>query len=111
LERITGQLDTLKYSDLIKFFEVYPKVTHIYQHTMNSELHGAFLRKLEGPMQDARFPMKDLCRILDILVTVAPYASRDSDKVVMGILTMLKKNIYGIPKEHFTSTMANLLEF
>ena len=30
LERITTQIDTLKYSDLIKFFEVFPKVTHIY---------------------------------------------------------------------------------
>ena len=35
---------TVKYSDLIKFFEVFPNVTYIYDHTMNSELYQVFIK-------------------------------------------------------------------
>lgn len=36
----------MKYSDMIRFFEVYPDVTYIFDSTMTDELYSAFLAKL-----------------------------------------------------------------
>ncbi len=40
IEHIVPQLDQLGYSDMIKFFELFPQVTYIYDHTMNTEIHN-----------------------------------------------------------------------
>ena len=41
-----SQQHSMKYSDMIRFFEVYPDVTYIYDSTMTAEIHDAFLAKL-----------------------------------------------------------------
>lgn len=38
--RTPGQL---KYSDLLRFFEIYPEVSYIYNNTMSSEVYGQFV--------------------------------------------------------------------
>ena len=68
IERITAGINALKYTDTLKFFEVYPKVSYIYDHTMNEELFAVFLHKLRPVLQDKKFPTDDLCRVFNILV-------------------------------------------
>ena len=63
----------MKYSDMIRFFEVYPEVTYIYDSTMTPELHDAFLSKLLSVLDDKRMPVEDVCRAFNILVRLSPY--------------------------------------
>ena len=64
----------MKYSDMIRFFEVYPSVSYIYDSTMTAELHDAFLAKLKTVVSDKRMPVEDLCRVFNILVKLSPYS-------------------------------------
>ena len=59
---------------MIRFFEVYPNVTYIYDSTMTTELHDAFLAKLKTVIEDKRIPVEDVCRAFNILVRLSPYS-------------------------------------
>lgn len=65
---------TVKYMDLIKFFEVFPDVSYIYDHTMNSELYKFFMGQIKQVLGNNRFPTEDLCRVFNILVRISPYS-------------------------------------
>ena len=68
---------TVKYSDMVKFLEVFPKVTYIYEHTMTKELYSAFLARVKEVINDKKMPTEDLCRVFNILVRIAPYSNFD----------------------------------
>jgi len=38
--------NTLKYSDMIRFFEIFPEVNYIYDNSMSEELYLSFLNKI-----------------------------------------------------------------
>ena len=59
---------------MVKFFEVFPRVTYIYEHTMTKELYSAFLARLKDVVSDRKMPTEDLCRVFNILVKIAPYS-------------------------------------
>jgi len=67
----------LKYSDLLKFFEIYPEVTYIYQNTMTAEMYWEFVRTIHPVMKDKKFPTEDVCRVFNILIRISPYFDRD----------------------------------
>ena len=68
---------TVKYSDMVKFLEVFPQVTYIYEHTMTKELYSAFLARVKEVINDRKMPTEDLCRVFNILVRIAPYSNFD----------------------------------
>lgn len=37
---------SLKYSDMLRFFEIFPEVSYIYDNTMTDELYTAFIEKI-----------------------------------------------------------------
>ena len=37
----------LSYSDMIRFFQIFPRVTYIYDHSMNTDLHSIFISKVK----------------------------------------------------------------
>ena len=60
----------MKYSDLIKFFEVYPEVTYIFDNTMSQELYQKFEEKIAPLIKDKKFPIDDLCRVFNIMCSI-----------------------------------------
>lgn len=66
--------DEVKYSDMIRFFEVFPNVSYIYDHTMNTEIYQLFMRKISAVLASNRFPTDDLCRVFNILMRISPYS-------------------------------------
>jgi hypothetical protein len=65
--------ETLKYSDMIRFFEIFPEVSYIYENTMSEELYKLFAKKITPLMKDKKFPTEDICRVFNILVRISPY--------------------------------------
>ena len=63
----------LKYSDMLRFFEIYPDVSYIYENTMTPELYDQFVTTIWPLMQDKKFPTVDVCRTFNILVRICPY--------------------------------------
>lgn len=37
---------SLKYSDMLRFFEIFPEVSYIYENTMSEDLYKAFIAKI-----------------------------------------------------------------
>ena len=95
---------------MIRFFEVYPDVTYIFDSTMSNEIHEAFLAKLNTVIDAKRLPMEDLCRVLNILVRLSAYSRFDDQKTYSKLLIRLRHSLHAVPKEHFTNTMASLVE-
>jgi hypothetical protein len=58
---------------MIRFFEIFPDVSYIYESTMNEELYMGFVKKIEKVMKDKKFPTEDICRVFNVLVRIAPY--------------------------------------
>ena len=75
-----NQSHAMKYSDMIRFFEVYPQVTYIFDSTMTEELHEAFLAKLKTVVEDKKMPVEDLCRAFNILVRLSAYSSFEEQR-------------------------------
>lgn len=46
IESVVPTLSTVGYSDMIKFFELFPKISYIYDHSMSTELHNVFVAKM-----------------------------------------------------------------
>ena len=65
----------VKYSDMIRFFEIYPNVTYIFAGTMSREIHDAFLSRLQVVIEDKKMPTEDLCRAFNVLVRLSPYST------------------------------------
>ncbi|MFN9908386.1 MAG: hypothetical protein ACK56F_20040, partial [bacterium] len=61
---------SVKYTDMIRFFEVFPNVSYIYDHTMNTALYKVFMAIIGHVVTNNRFPRDDLCRIFNILVRI-----------------------------------------
>jgi hypothetical protein len=109
----------LKYSDMIRFFEIFPEVSYIFDTTMNEELYKLFIFKIQSVMKDKKFPTEDVCRVFNILVRISPYqpqykTQKEAEPVHRFMSTLigrLRHSIYDIPKDYFTQTLANLLEF
>jgi hypothetical protein len=60
----------LKYSDMLRFFEMFPEVTYIYDSAMSEELYTVFANKIHSVMRDKKFPTEDVCRAFNILVRI-----------------------------------------
>ena len=69
-----GSNVNIKYADVIRFFEVYPDVTYIFDSTMTSEVHKAFLKRLKSVIGDKKMPIEDLCRAFNVLVRLSAYS-------------------------------------
>jgi len=95
---------------MIRFFEVYPQVTYIFDSTMSSELYLAFLAKLNTVIDDKKMPIEDLSRALNILVRLSAYSGFDEQKTYSKILAKLRHSMHGVPKEHVACTLASLIE-
>ena len=59
---------------MIRFFEVFPNVSYIYEHTMNTELYQIFMKRIKQVITNSKFPTEDLCRVFNILVRISPYS-------------------------------------
>eukprot|EP00347_Sterkiella_histriomuscorum_P005947 403354650 len=105
----------IKYSDMLRFFEIFPEVSYIYDNTMSEELYLAFIQKISEVIRDKKFPTEDLCRTFNILVRISPYEpakiAKENTKFMAELLGRIRHSIYDIPKEHFASTLCNLIEF
>lgn len=64
---------SIKYSDILKFFEIYPEVTYIYENSMSEEMYTLFTQKIQGVIKDKKFPTEDVCRVFNILVRISSY--------------------------------------
>lgn len=95
---------------MIRFYEIYPEVTYIFESTMTAELHEAFLAKINTVIDAKRLPMEDLCRVLNILVRLSAFSRFDEQKTYSKILIRLRHSLHAIPKEHFANTLASLTE-
>ena len=104
------KLGVLSYSDTIRFFELFPQVSYIYDHMMTNELQAQFQTKVMEIIKSRQLPPEDVCRIFNILATTTPYATADTDKVLHEVLGRLRHSLYSIPKEHLPLTMTNLIE-
>jgi hypothetical protein len=69
----------LSYTDVIRYFELYPRVSFLYDHTMTTELHQQMLDKFGVLLQNTRaLPTEDIARIFNILVQTSPYRTSDT---------------------------------
>ena len=96
---------------MIRFFEVYPEISYIYDSTMTSELYEAFMSKLNAIIEAKRLPMEDLCRVLNILVRLSTYSQFSEQKTFKKVLDRLRHSLHAVPKEYFANTLASLIEF
>jgi hypothetical protein len=96
---------------MLRFFEVFPQVSYIYDHTMTPQLYGVFMTKVKQVIKDKTFPTEDLCRVFNILVKISAYSNFDDQATFNEILSRMRHSLYNIPKKQFASTMANLIEF
>jgi hypothetical protein len=63
----------LKYSDMLRFFEIFPEVSYIFENIMSEELYKVFVQKISTVMKDKKFPTEDVSRVFNILVRISPY--------------------------------------
>lgn len=68
-----GASSGLKYSDMIRFFEIFPEVSYIYESSMSEEMYKQFTKKIQLVMKDKKFPTEDICRVFNIMVRISPY--------------------------------------
>jgi len=103
----------MKYSDLIRFFEVFPKVSYIYESRMNDNLYSTFLSTVKPVLMDKKFPIEDICRVFNILVKISPFTTwnEENNQITHELLGRLRSSVYDVPKEHFALTVSNLIEF
>lgn len=112
VDSLIPKINDLSYSDMIRFFELFPKISYIYDHTMTKEIHAKMLLKFkEVILKQKSLPTEDICKIFDILVQTTAFGSKDEVNVVNEVVKRLRSNLHGIPKELFAKTLANLIEF
>ena len=101
---------SVKYTDMIRFFEVFPNVSYIYDHTMNTALYKVFMAKIGQVITNNRFPTDDLCRIFNILVRISPYSQFNDQATFNELIGRMRHSLFNVPKEHFATTIANMIE-
>lgn len=102
--------DEMKYSDMIRFFEIFPTVSYIYDHTMTQDYYQVFMRKIKEVISNPRFPTDDLCRVFNILVKIAPYSKFNDQSIMTELVGRMRHSLFNIPKGHFCQTVANMVE-
>lgn len=95
---------------MIRFFEVFPNVTYIYDHTMSTDLYRAFMSKISQVIANNRFPTEDLCRVFNILVRISPYSQFNDQATFTELIGRIRHSLFNVPKDHFASTLANMIE-
>lgn len=109
--------DSLKYSDMLRFFEIFPEVSYIFENTMSEDLYRLFVQKISTVIKDKKFPTEDACRVFNILVRISSYQpsnTKESEplrRFMSELIGRLRHSIYDIPKEYFSLTLSNMLEF
>lgn len=86
---------------------------------MNEELFKLFVAKISFVMKDKKFPTEDVSRVFNILVRLSPYQPiyknpKDAEPIMRfmtELIGRIRQSIYDIPKDHFSLTLCNLLEF
>ena len=63
---------SVKYSDLLTFFEIYPEISYIYLNTMSEDTYSYFVATVAPLIKDKKVPTKDICRVFNILVRIGP---------------------------------------
>lgn len=100
---------------MLKFFEIFPEVSYIFENTMSEDLYMAFIQKISEVIKDKKFPTEDLCRTFNILVRISPYEptkiAKENTKFIAELLGRIRQSIYDIPKEYFALTLCNMIEF
>jgi hypothetical protein len=87
---------------MLRFFEIFPEVSYIYENTMSEELYKSFIGKISHVMKDKKFPTADVCRVFNILVRLSPYQPAGNDQVLKFITELvgrLRHSIYDVPKD------------
>ena len=98
--------DSLRYSDMLRFFEIFPEVSYIYDNTMTEELYSAFEDKIVGVLKDKKFPTEDVCRVFNVLVRISPYSpEKDTTGFLAELIGRLRHSVYDVPKEQVTFTL------
>lgn len=90
---------------------MFPKISYIYDHTMTSAIQAIFVTKINEIIKQKNLPTEDLCKIFDILVKTAAFGSKDYLSLVHEVMGRLRHSLHAIPKDHFPSTLCNLIEF
>lgn len=103
--------DNLKYSDMLRFFEIFPEVSYIFDNTMSEDLYRLFVQKISSVIKDKKFPTEDACRVFNILVRISSFQPPKESKFMPELIGRLRHSIYDIPKEYFSLTLSNMLEF
>jgi len=87
---------------------------------MSNDLYRAFITTMVQVIKDSKFPTEDAARVFNILISIAPYHFKGSldeqfedahYKFMFELVGRLRHSVYNVPKEHFTSTISNLVEF
>lgn len=58
---------------MLRFFEVFPEVTYIYETAMSEDMYKLFTNKIMTVIKDKKFPTEDACRVFNILVRINSY--------------------------------------
>ena len=99
---------------------------------MSPEVYHQFIDTVRPFIQNRKFPTEDVCNVFNILVRISPYYEKsglyasdslpNSGQVLIGdqdlnqkflqeIVGRIRHSIYDVPKDQFTLTMSNLIEF
>ena len=103
--------DKVKYTDLLRFMEIYPEVSYIYETTMTPEISRAFEKKVARILKERRFPTEDACRVFNVMVRTSAYRDLKGGKFITELIGKLRHSVYDIPQPYFALTLSNLLEF
>jgi hypothetical protein len=97
---------------MLKFFEVFQRVTYIFDHMMNAELHSQFLQKCKEVIKSKSLPVQDTARMLDILTKTTAFSAGDllETQVLNEVTSKLRQNSFAIPKSDFPQVLSNLIE-
>ena len=74
----------LKYSDLLRFFEIYPEVSYIYENTMSSEIYNHFISTIHPLLKDKKLPTEDVCKTFNIMIRICGYFEAPREQMVQG---------------------------
>ena len=106
MSAISEKPETIRYSDLVRFFEVYPEVSYIFDNTMSNEVYSAFISNIIPLIQDKKFPTEDVCKVFNILIRISAYFEHPENdindrnlKFIQELVGRLRHSIYDIPKD------------
>lgn len=106
IQSLTTEGSGLKYSDMLRFFEIFREVSYIFDNTMSEDLYKVFVAKIERVMKDKKFPTEDICRVFNILINLGAYMpAKESEHMMHFIAELvgrLRHSVYDIPKDYFT---------